>query len=164
MTQSNRTYRVFRVENSNCSALSGNYNLEANNHHRTPLYTTIVITIIIQSRTSNPLPKQTMADSPLRTDAVLQRMADALPTHPPDDDSSDLASSYEAIALLIHAGLAGLAFKLQGFDEEKPLRTPSPISHYPLSQALTNPPPPPQHNANPSPPASHPSGTPASAP
>ncbi|KAH6895703.1 PI31 proteasome regulator N-terminal-domain-containing protein [Thelonectria olida] len=62
-----------------------------------------------------------MAESPLRTNAVLQRMADALPSHPPGDDSSDLASSYEAIALVIHAAFVALGFKLQGFDEDKPL-------------------------------------------
>lgn len=52
-----------------------------------------------------------------------QRMADALPTHPKDDDSSDLASSYEVIALLVHAYMTGLDFKLQGFNEDKRLRT-----------------------------------------
>lgn len=57
--------------------------------------------------------------SGLSTFAILQGMADALPTHPRGDDSSDLASSYEAIALLIHAYLAALDFKLQGFDEDK---------------------------------------------
>lgn len=51
-----------------------------------------------------------------------QRMADALPTHPKDDDSSDLASSYELIALLVHAYMTSLGFKLQGFNEDKRLR------------------------------------------
>ncbi|POR35348.1 Uncharacterized protein TPAR_04482 [Tolypocladium paradoxum] len=60
--------------------------------------------------------------SPLSTSAILQRMADALPTHPKGDDTSDLASSYEAIALLIHAYLAALDFALCGFDEDKPLQ------------------------------------------
>ncbi|KAH7319852.1 PI31 proteasome regulator N-terminal-domain-containing protein [Stachybotrys elegans] len=59
--------------------------------------------------------------SRLGVDAILQGMADALPTHPPNDDSSDLASSYEAIALLLHAYLAALGFKLQGFSEDKTL-------------------------------------------
>lgn len=49
-------------------------------------------------------------------------MAEALPTHHHGDDSSDLASSYEAIALLIHAYLAALDFRLCGFDEDKLLR------------------------------------------
>ncbi|CAH0017377.1 unnamed protein product [Clonostachys rhizophaga] len=53
--------------------------------------------------------------------AIVQGMADALPTHQKDDDSSDLASSYEAVALLVHAHLASLGFRLFGFDEEKPL-------------------------------------------
>ncbi|KAK5988001.1 hypothetical protein PT974_12137 [Cladobotryum mycophilum] len=48
-------------------------------------------------------------------------MADALPTHQKGDDSSDLASSYEAIALLIHAFLVRLDFRLYGFDEDKSL-------------------------------------------
>ncbi|KAH7150483.1 PI31 proteasome regulator N-terminal-domain-containing protein [Dactylonectria estremocensis] len=59
--------------------------------------------------------------APLSTAAILGGMADALPTHPAGDDSSDLASSYEAIALLIHAYMAALGFKLQGFDEDKRL-------------------------------------------
>ncbi|KAM5347948.1 hypothetical protein ACJ41O_007772 [Fusarium nematophilum] len=58
---------------------------------------------------------------PLSVAAILGGMADALPTHPAGDDSSDLASSYEAIALLIHSYLAALGFKLCGFDEEKKL-------------------------------------------
>jgi hypothetical protein len=59
----------------------------------------------------------------LDVSTILQGMADALPTHPKGDDSSDLASSYEPIALLIHAYLAKLGFKLQGFNEDKSLRT-----------------------------------------
>ncbi|EXM12932.1 PI31 proteasome regulator, N-terminal [Fusarium oxysporum f. sp. vasinfectum] len=57
----------------------------------------------------------------LSVTAILSGMADALPTHPPSDNSSDLASSYEAIALLIHSYLAALGFKLQSFDEDKKL-------------------------------------------
>lgn len=56
--------------------------------------------------------------------SIVQGMADALPTHQKDEDSSDLASSYEAVALLVHAHLASLGFRLFGFDEEKPLRMP----------------------------------------
>ncbi|KAG7406204.1 hypothetical protein Forpe1208_v014417 [Fusarium oxysporum f. sp. rapae] len=62
--------------------------------------------------------------------AILSGMADALPTHPPSDNSSDLASSYEAIALLIHSYLAALGFKLQGFDEDKKLRKYPLTSHH----------------------------------
>jgi hypothetical protein len=54
---------------------------------------------------------------------LLQRMADAVPTHPKDDDSSDIASSYEVVALLVHAFFTSLDFKLQGFHENKTLRT-----------------------------------------
>jgi hypothetical protein len=54
--------------------------------------------------------------------AILQAMADALPTHAQGDESSDLASSYEVIALLVHAYLASLDFRLCGFDEDKPTR------------------------------------------
>ncbi|KAL7786347.1 PI31 proteasome regulator N-terminal domain-containing protein [Trichoderma ceciliae] len=61
------------------------------------------------------------APPPLSADAVLKAMADALPTHQQADDSSDLASSYEAIALLVHAYLASLDFRLCGFDEDKPI-------------------------------------------
>ncbi|KAM4054563.1 PI31 proteasome regulator domain-containing protein [Hirsutella rhossiliensis] len=62
-----------------------------------------------------------MAAPPLSTSAVLERMASALPAHAVGDDSSDLASSYEAVALLIHAYLAALDFVLYGLDEDKPL-------------------------------------------
>lgn len=54
--------------------------------------------------------------------AILQGMADALPTHAQGDESSDIASSYEVIALLVHAYLASLDFRLCGFDEDKPIR------------------------------------------
>ncbi|KAJ9419453.1 hypothetical protein FOXG_07160 [Fusarium oxysporum f. sp. lycopersici 4287] len=57
----------------------------------------------------------------LSVTAILSGMADALPTHLPSDDSSDLASSYEAIALLIHSYLTALGFKLLDFDEDKKL-------------------------------------------
>ncbi|KIL92685.1 hypothetical protein FAVG1_03865 [Fusarium avenaceum] len=56
---------------------------------------------------------------PLSVAAILGGMADALPTHSSSDDSSDLASSYEVIALLIHSYLSAIGFKLQGFDEDK---------------------------------------------
>lgn len=53
--------------------------------------------------------------------SILDGMANALPTHDAADDSSDLASSYEAIALLIHSYMTALQFKLVGFNEEKKL-------------------------------------------
>lgn len=60
--------------------------------------------------------------SQLSTNAILQGMADALPTHKKGDDSSDMASSYEVIALVVHGYLAALDFKLCGFTEDKNLR------------------------------------------
>lgn len=69
----------------------------------------------------------------LTTTAILQGMADALPTQKSSDDSSALASSYEVIGLLIHSYLAALGFRLCGFHEDKNIRTS-------LSQAfLSNP-------------------------
>lgn len=59
----------------------------------------------------------------LSTNAILQGMADALPTHKKGDDSSALASSYEVIALVVHSYLAALDFKLCGFSEDKNLRS-----------------------------------------
>ncbi|KAL7932908.1 PI31 proteasome regulator N-terminal domain-containing protein [Trichoderma chlorosporum] len=52
------------------------------------------------------------------TDSVLKAMAEALPTHPANDESSDIASSYEAVALLAHAYFASLDFRLYGFNED----------------------------------------------
>ncbi|KAL7956216.1 PI31 proteasome regulator N-terminal domain-containing protein [Trichoderma compactum] len=63
-----------------------------------------------------------MADTrqtPVSTDSVLQAMADALPTHQPNDESSDVASSYEVVALLAHAYFVSLDFRLYGFNEDK---------------------------------------------
>jgi hypothetical protein len=71
--------------------------------------------------------------SRLSTNAILQGMADALPTHKKDDDSSDLASSYEVIALLVHSYLAALDFRLCGFHQDKNLRMPfNPTFPFPL--------------------------------
>lgn len=71
---------------------------------------------------------------PLSTPAIVQAMADALPTHKPDDDTSDLASSYELIALLVHAYLASLSFRLCGFTQDKPSRE---LSYLPLTASPT---------------------------
>ncbi|EQB46893.1 PI31 proteasome regulator [Colletotrichum gloeosporioides Cg-14] len=57
--------------------------------------------------------------NPLTPQSVLQLMADALPTHPQNDTTSDLSSSYELPSLLAHACMAALKFRLLGFDEEK---------------------------------------------
>lgn len=57
--------------------------------------------------------------SKLAPDAMLQGMADALPTHDPADEGPDLASSYEVVALLVHAYLSAIGFKLRGFHEDK---------------------------------------------
>ncbi|KAK5630152.1 hypothetical protein RRF57_005867 [Xylaria bambusicola] len=54
-----------------------------------------------------------------RPSAVLQSMADALSTHEPQDSTSDLCSSHEALALFTHACMASSGFRLLGFDEEK---------------------------------------------
>ncbi|KAF1729881.1 hypothetical protein CRV24_010424 [Beauveria bassiana] len=59
--------------------------------------------------------------SALSTTAILEGMAKALPTHTQGDDSSDLASSYEVIGLLVHSYLTALGFTLVGFQEDRPL-------------------------------------------
>ncbi|KAI0848908.1 PI31 proteasome regulator N-terminal-domain-containing protein [Daldinia vernicosa] len=60
-----------------------------------------------------------MLINPLSSSAILQQMADALPTHPQGDTTSDLSSSHEALALFAHACMASLGFRLLGFDETK---------------------------------------------
>lgn len=62
----------------------------------------------------------TSTTNPLDPTAVLQRMADALPTHARGDTTSDLSSSHEALALFAHACMASLDFRLLGFDEDQP--------------------------------------------
>ncbi|GAP92315.1 putative PI31 proteasome regulator [Rosellinia necatrix] len=54
-----------------------------------------------------------------KTQDVLQSMADALPTHEPNDTTSDLSSSHEALALFTHACMVSHDFRLLGFDEDK---------------------------------------------
>ena len=56
--------------------------------------------------------------NPLSPAAILRGMAEALPTHPKGDTTSDLSSSYEAVALLAHAVMVSLEFRLVGFDED----------------------------------------------
>ena len=60
-----------------------------------------------------------MASLPLSLDNILQGMADALPTHVKGDTSSDLSSSYEAIALFAHACMVAVGFRLLGYGEER---------------------------------------------
>lgn len=58
-----------------------------------------------------------MARNPLSPDAIVRAMAEALPTHPKGDTTSDLSSSYEALALFTHACMACLDFRLVGLAE-----------------------------------------------
>ena len=60
-----------------------------------------------------------MASDPLSTESILKHMADALPTHNKQDTTSDLSSSYEAIALFAHACMVAVGFRLLGFGEEQ---------------------------------------------
>ncbi|TEA16804.1 hypothetical protein C8034_v000843 [Colletotrichum sidae] len=57
--------------------------------------------------------------NPLDPQAILLGMAEALPTHPENDTTSDVSSTYELYALATHACMAALKFRLLGFDEEK---------------------------------------------
>ncbi|KAI0401271.1 PI31 proteasome regulator N-terminal-domain-containing protein [Xylaria palmicola] len=54
----------------------------------------------------------------LHPDSVCRGMANALPTHEPNDPTSDLSSSHEVIALLAHACMAATGFRAIGFDDE----------------------------------------------
>jgi len=58
-----------------------------------------------------------MASDPLNVDSILALMADALPTHRRDDATSDVSSSYEAIALFTHVCMVAVGFRLLGFGE-----------------------------------------------
>ncbi|KAI0413755.1 PI31 proteasome regulator N-terminal-domain-containing protein [Xylaria grammica] len=60
-----------------------------------------------------------MTTNPLRPSAILRSMADALSIHEPNDTTSDLSSSHEALALFTHACMISLGFRLLGFDEDK---------------------------------------------
>lgn len=71
----------------------------------------------------SPINTTTTMSGPLTIDAILQGMADAIPTHPKGDQGSDLSSSYEVLALLIHAYMTALKFRLLGFDEDKRIGT-----------------------------------------
>lgn len=56
-------------------------------------------------------------ENPFGAMRILQAMADALPTHAPNDTTSDLSSSHELVALLTHACMVANEFRLLGFDE-----------------------------------------------
>jgi hypothetical protein len=75
-----------------------------------------------------------MASNPLSTESILKHMADALPTHAKDDTNSDLSSSYEAIALFVHACMTAVGFRLIGYDEGQ--KTGKPLNAAPAFAAL----------------------------
>ncbi|KAK4221810.1 PI31 proteasome regulator N-terminal-domain-containing protein [Podospora fimiseda] len=64
-----------------------------------------------------------MSANPLDPAAVLDAMANALPTHQKDDTTSDLSSSLDAIALATHATLTNLGFRLLGFKESQTIES-----------------------------------------
>ncbi|KAK3324584.1 PI31 proteasome regulator N-terminal-domain-containing protein [Cercophora scortea] len=64
-----------------------------------------------------------MSRNPLNPTAICQAMADALPTHPKDDTTSDLSSSLDVIALFVHACMVSLEFRLLGFTDEAKIET-----------------------------------------
>ncbi|KAL5601074.1 hypothetical protein BROUX41_005903 [Berkeleyomyces rouxiae] len=53
-------------------------------------------------------------DRDARREAVLQAMADSLPPHAKDDETSDMSASYEVIALALHAYLSMKGLRLHG--------------------------------------------------
>ncbi|KAL2164948.1 hypothetical protein VTH06DRAFT_244, partial [Thermothelomyces fergusii] len=55
---------------------------------------------------------------PLGPAAVLKSMADALPLHEDNDAAADLKNALDSIALLVHACMVNLDFRLLGFDED----------------------------------------------
>ncbi|TPX14156.1 uncharacterized protein E0L32_000550 [Thyridium curvatum] len=62
-----------------------------------------------------------MTSNPLRPEALLQAMADALPN--PGDGTSAMSSSYEALALFTHACMTSLGFRLLGFNEDQKMES-----------------------------------------
>ncbi|KXX77263.1 hypothetical protein MMYC01_204925 [Madurella mycetomatis] len=64
-----------------------------------------------------------MTSDPLGPAAVLEGMAEALPTHDKDDTSSDLSSSLDCIALFAHACMTNLGFRLLGFNEDQKIES-----------------------------------------
>ena len=60
-----------------------------------------------------------MPMEPLGPAAVLQSMANALPIHQRGDATSDMSTSLDVIALLVHACMVNLGFKLVGFNNDR---------------------------------------------
>lgn len=58
-----------------------------------------------------------MASDPLSVESIIGHMAEALPIHEQGDTTSDLSSSYEAIALFAHACMTAVGFRILGFSE-----------------------------------------------
>ena len=56
--------------------------------------------------------------NPLSPARIIERMAEALPTHDKDDTTSDLSSSLDVVALCIHASMTSLDFKLISLNED----------------------------------------------
>ncbi len=68
--------------------------------------------------------------NPLVSSSILRGMAAALPTHDKGDTTSDLSSSFEAVALFTHSCFANLGFRLLGFNEDQKIGmtiSPSPM-------------------------------------
>ncbi|KAH8900211.1 hypothetical protein GQ53DRAFT_676483 [Thozetella sp. PMI_491] len=61
--------------------------------------------------------------NPLTSSSVLRGMAQALPTHDKADTTSDLSSSFEAVALFTHSCFSNLGFRLLGFNEDQKIES-----------------------------------------
>ncbi|KAK1755604.1 PI31 proteasome regulator N-terminal-domain-containing protein [Echria macrotheca] len=74
-----------------------------------------------QENTTTREPTEITMSAPLSPESILGQMAQALPTHEPDDTTSDLSSSLDAIALFVHACMVNLEYKLVGLNEDDKL-------------------------------------------
>jgi hypothetical protein len=72
---------------------------------------------------------------PLGPAAVLQAMADALPTHDKGDTTSDLSSSLDCVALFVHACMVSLGFRLLGFNEDQRIGAPRRTRSHPRTHS-----------------------------
>jgi hypothetical protein len=79
-----------------------------------------------------------MPPEPLGPAAVLQSMANALPVHERGDATSDMSTSLDVIALLVHACMVNLGFKLVGFNKDRDIGA-SNRDIRPHHRSLTNP-------------------------